>query len=124
MPYDTIYKINVNTHEFRFENRCSFRIYKSEKVVLFYHYLRFRYFSAIPVKKHNWWKLTKRGSPKSKHVAWAELLYRAFGVQGWVCDGCDCRMTLRAVVVGGYAVSRIIIIKGFVRAGRLGVSPP
>ena len=38
------------------------------------------------------------------------------------CDGCGCRMSLRAVVVGEYAVSRII--KGFVRAGRLGVSPP
>ena len=73
-----------------------------------------------PVKKHSWWKLTKRGSPDSKHVAWAELLYRAFGVRGWVCDG--CRMSLRAVVVGEYAVSRII--KGFVQAGRLGVSPP
>ena len=57
-----------------------------------------------------------------KHTAWAELLYCAFGVQGWVCDGCGCCMTLLAVVVGEYAVSRII--KGFVRAGRLGVSPP
>ena len=38
------------------------------------------------------------------------------------CDTCGCCMTLRAVVVGAYAVSRII--KGFVRAGRLGVSPP
>ena len=45
-----------------------------------------------------------------------------FGVRGWVCDGCGCRMSLRAVVVGEYTVSRII--KGFVRAGRLGVSPP
>ena len=32
------------------------------------------------------------------------------------------RMNLRAVVVGEYAVSRII--KGFVRAGLLGVRPP
>ena len=61
-----------------------------------------------PVKKHRWWKLTKRGSPKSKHVAWAELLYRAFGVRGWVCEQCGCRMSLRAVVVGEFAVSRII----------------
>ena len=38
------------------------------------------------------------------------------------CDQCGCRMTLRAVVVGEYAASRII--KGFVRAGLLGVRPP
>ena len=76
-----------------------------------------------PVKKHRWWKLTKRGSPKSNALrSWAELLYRAFGVRGWVCEQCGCRMSLRAVVVGEYAVSRII--KGFVWAGRLGVSPP
>ena len=39
-----------------------------------------------------------------------------------VCDVCGCRLHLRAVVVGEYASSRII--KGFVRAGLLGVGPP
>ena len=75
-----------------------------------------------PVKKHRWLKLTKRGNRDSKHVSWAELLYRAFGVRGWVCDQCGCRMTLRAVVVGEYAVSRMI--KGFLWAGLFEVRTP
>ena len=40
----------------------------------------------VPVNNHMWWKQTKRGCLNSKHVSWAELLYRTFGVRGWVCE--------------------------------------
>ncbi len=52
----------------------------------------------------------KRGRdkrPDDAPLAWAELLKRVFGVDGWLCPGCGKRMHLRTVVEGSPAALTI-----------------
>ena len=44
----------------------------------------------------------------SRHRAWAELMWRSFGVMGWVCDHCGCMMRLRAVAIYPPATTKIL----------------
>ena len=41
-------------------------------------------------------------------LGWADLLKRVFGVDGWQCPCCGKRMTLRTIVIGAPASTRIV----------------
>ena len=43
-----------------------------------------------------------------RHRSWAELLWRSFGVMGWVCTQCGCMMRLRAVAIYPPATTKIL----------------
>ena len=45
---------------------------------------------------------------KSRHVAWAQLLWHSFGVMGSVCQHCGCLMRLRAVAIYPPATTKIL----------------
>ena len=45
---------------------------------------------------------------KSRHVAWAQLLWRSFGVMGFVCQHCGCLMRLRSVAIYPPATTKIL----------------
>jgi len=55
-------------------------------------------------------KLAKRArrSRWSSWVPWAYLLKRVFGVDGWECARCASPMSLRAVVIGAPATTRVL----------------
>ena len=42
--------------------------------------------------KPKWKKLSRKDGIKSRHVAWAQLLWRSFGVMGWTCTKCGGRI--------------------------------
>jgi hypothetical protein len=44
-------------------------------------------------------KLSRKDGRNSRHVAWAQLLWRSFGVMGFVCTHCKRMMRLRAVAI-------------------------
>ena len=69
---------------------------------------------AVAPKKYRR-KLVKVASPGSRWVAWAALLWRSFGFDGWKCD-CGGRMRLRAVVERPAAATRIL--RGLARASQ------
>ena len=51
----------------------------------------------------------KEGATAEKaSPGWAELLRRVFGVDGWQCPCCGKRMTLRTIVIGAPASTRIV----------------
>lgn len=54
-------------------------------------------------------KRRKEGARAEKDSpGWAELLRRVFGVDGWQCPCCGKRMTLRTIVIGAPASTRIV----------------
>ena len=55
-----------------------------------------------------WKKLSRKDGRKSRHRAWAELLWRSFGVMGWTCDHCGRMMRLRAVAIYPPATTKIL----------------
>ena len=55
-----------------------------------------------------WKKLSRKEGKKSRHRAWAELLWRSFGVMGWTCGHCGCMMRLRAVAIYPPATTKIL----------------
>ena len=55
-------------------------------------------------------------APRSRWVAWADLLHRVFGRDEWACPHCRQPMVLRAVVVGPPATFRVL--EGLARAAR------
>jgi hypothetical protein len=60
-------------------------------------------------------KRRKKGARAEKDSpGWAELLKRVFGVDGWQCPCCGKRMTLRTIVIGAPASTRIV--SGLLRA--------
>ena len=64
-------------------------------------------------------RLVRRAAKRARNAGdeapcWAELLKRVFGVDGWKCPGCEKRMTLRTIVVGAPASTRIVT--GLLRA--------
>ena len=58
--------------------------------------------------KPKWKKLSRKDGIKSRHVAWAQLLWRSFGVMGFVCQHCGCLMRLRAVAIYPPATTKIL----------------
>ena len=58
--------------------------------------------------KPKWKKLSRKDGIKSQHVAWAQLLWRSFGVMGFVCQHCGCLMRLRAVAIYPPATTKIL----------------
>ena len=58
--------------------------------------------------KPKWKKLSRKDGNKSRHVAWAQLLWRSFGVMGFVCQHCGCLMRLRAVAIYPPATTKIL----------------
>ena len=61
-------------------------------------------------------KLARR--PRGDAPGWAEWLHRVFGIDGFRCDRCGGRLTLRCVVIYPPATTRIL--RGLVR----GRAPP
>ena len=59
-------------------------------------------------RKMKWKKLSRKDGSKSRHVAWAQLLWRSFGVMGFVCQHCGCLMRLRAVAIYSPATTKIV----------------
>ena len=55
-----------------------------------------------------------RGKGNPRWLAWSELLWRVFRVDGWLCPGCLKPMRLRAVIEGPPASTRILasLLKG------------
>ena len=53
---------------------------------------------------------------------WSQLLWRVFGLDGWLCPHCTKPMKLRTVVIGPPATIRVI--DGLERAARAGPAPP
>ena len=62
----------------------------------------------LPKVKPNWKKLIRKDGIKSRHVAWAQLLWRSFGVMGFVCQHCGCLMRLRAIAIYPPATTKIL----------------
>ena len=58
--------------------------------------------------KPKWKKLSRKDGIKSRHVAWAQLFWRSFGVMGFVCQHCGCLMRLRAVAIYPPATTKIL----------------
>ena len=59
-------------------------------------------------EKPKWKKLSRKDGSNSRHVAWAQLLWRSFGVMGWVCTHCKRMMRLRAVAIYPPATTKIL----------------
>lgn len=59
-------------------------------------------------KPSTWKKLSRKDGSNSRHVAWAQLLWRSFGVMGFVCQHCGCLMRLRAVAIYPPATTKIL----------------
>ena len=59
-------------------------------------------------EKPKWKKLSRKDGRKSRHVAWAQLLWRSFGVMGFVCTHCKRMMRLRAVAIYPPATTKIL----------------
>jgi len=64
-------------------------------------------------------RLVRRAAKRARNTGdeapcWAELLKRVFGVDGWQCPCCGKRMTLRTIVVGAPASTRVVT--GLLRA--------
>ena len=64
-------------------------------------------YRRVPAKP-KWKKLSRKDGIKSRHVAWAQLLWRSFGVMGFVCQHCGCLMRLRAVAIYPPATTKIL----------------
>ena len=62
----------------------------------------------ILLKTPKWKKLSRKDGSKSRHVAWAQLLWRSFGVMGWTCTKCGCMMRLRAIAIYPPATTKIL----------------
>ena len=58
--------------------------------------------------KPKWKKLSRKHGSKNQHRAWAQLLWRSFGVMGFVCQHCGCLMRLRAVAIYPPATTKIL----------------
>ena len=58
--------------------------------------------------KPKWKKLSRKDGRNSRHVAWAQLLWRSFGVMGFVCTHCKRMMRLRAVAIYPPATTKIL----------------
>ena len=73
--------------------------------------------------KPKWKKLSRKDGRKSRHVAWAQLLWRSFGVMGWTCTHCKRMMRLRAVAI--YSPTTTKILRGLgVNLHGLGCTEP
>jgi hypothetical protein len=59
-------------------------------------------------EKPKWKKLSRKDGSKNRHVAWAQLLWRTFGVMGFVCTHCKRMMRLRAVAIYPPATTKIL----------------
>ena len=55
-----------------------------------------------------WKRLSRKNGSKSRHRTWAQLLWRSFGVMGWVCTQYGCMMRLRAVAIYPPATTKIL----------------
>ena len=62
------------------------------------------------------YRLTRPGATRSERaeqrLTWAELLPRVFRVDGWECPHCRQQMSLRTVVIGMPACTRILTGRG------------
>ena len=59
-------------------------------------------------ERPKWKTLSRKDGSKSRHVAWAQLLRRSFGVRGWLCTDCGGMMRLRAVAIYPPVTTKIL----------------